>query len=206
MDYLQLNHAGKNPQRCLSHYPQPARNVLPPLRHTGHEGAKGEPDGRCRVATNEVAEVMSAEVDPTELDEQDIDRKYGYGGPPWKIGPRYAGKQVSQKSIGDARYHDVAAGKTPADGVTQGLGSWGRRRRKMPFKIRLSSPAAISANAQPNNRDHLCWKANTKAITSPIPARVDAFPKNVMASNKRTTQGVPWSRQNCATASAPSRK
>jgi hypothetical protein len=43
-------------------------------------------DGRCRVVTDDVAEVMCAEVDPTEPDEEDQDRKYGDGGPPWKIG------------------------------------------------------------------------------------------------------------------------
>jgi hypothetical protein len=58
--------------------------------------------------------VMCAEVDPAEPDEQDQDRKYGDCGPPWKIGPRYPGKQVSQKSIGDERSHGVPAGKTPA--------------------------------------------------------------------------------------------
>jgi hypothetical protein len=29
---------------------------------------------------------MCAEVDPDETDEEDQDRKYGAGGPPWKIG------------------------------------------------------------------------------------------------------------------------
>src|SRR6202043_356970 len=43
-------------------------------------------------------------------------------------------------------------GKLQPDGVTQGSGSWGRRCRKMPFKITLSSPAPISATAQPSNR------------------------------------------------------
>src|ERR1700693_6288229 len=33
-------------------------------------------DCRCRVATDDVAEVMCAEVDPTEPDEEDQDRKY----------------------------------------------------------------------------------------------------------------------------------
>ena len=82
-------------------------NILPSLRPVGHEDAKGEPDGGCRVATDDIAEVMCAEVDPAEPDEQDQDRKYGNGGPPWKIGPRYPGKQVSQKSIGDERSHGV---------------------------------------------------------------------------------------------------
>jgi hypothetical protein len=58
----------------------------PSLRPVGHEDAKGEPDGRCRVATDDVAEVMCAEVDPNETDEEDQDRKYGDGDPPWKIG------------------------------------------------------------------------------------------------------------------------
>src|SRR5580693_3437912 len=91
-------------------------------------------------------------------------------------------------------------GKLQPDGVTQGSGSWGRRRRKMPFKITLSSPAPISATAQPSNRDHLRWKANTRAVTSPITPKVDGLPKNVMASNKRTAQGVPWLWKNGATA------
>jgi hypothetical protein len=30
-----------------------------------------------------------------------------------------------------------------------------------------------------------------------ITPKVDALPKNVMASNKRTVQGVPWSWRNC---------
>ena len=67
-------------------------NILPSLRPVGHEDAKAEPDGRCRVATDDIAKVMCAEVDPAEPDEQDQDRKYGNGGSPWKIGPRYPGK------------------------------------------------------------------------------------------------------------------
>jgi hypothetical protein len=51
-----------------------ALHVLPSLRPVGHEDAKGEPDGRYRVATDDVAEVMCAEVDPAEPDEQDQDR------------------------------------------------------------------------------------------------------------------------------------
>ena len=43
----------------------------------------------------------------------------------------------------------------------------------MPFKITLSSPAPISATAQASNRDHLRWKANTRAVTSPIPPKVE---------------------------------
>ena len=53
----------------------------------------------------------------------------------------------------------------------------------MPFKITLSSPAPISATAQPSNRDQPRWKANTRADTSPITPKVDALPKNVMTSN-----------------------
>ena len=102
---IQWGNVGASCERAL--------HVLPSLRPVGYEDAKGEPDGRCRVATDDVAEVMCAEVDPAEPDEQDQDRKYGNGGPPWKIGPRYPGKQVSQKSIGDERSHGVPAGKTP---------------------------------------------------------------------------------------------
>jgi hypothetical protein len=32
-----------------------------------------------------------------------------------------------------------------------------------------------------------------RAVTSPTTPKIDALPKNVMASNKRTAQGVPWS-------------
>jgi hypothetical protein len=32
------------------------------------QDAKGEPEGRCRVATDDVAEVMGADVDPNETD------------------------------------------------------------------------------------------------------------------------------------------
>ena len=98
------------------------------MRPVGYEDAKGEPDGRCRVATDDVAEVMCAEVDPAEPDEQDQGRKYGNGGPSRNIDPRYPGKQVSQKSIDDERSHGVPAGKT-------------MRRRKRVAEERLRTSA-----------------------------------------------------------------
>jgi hypothetical protein len=62
------------------------------LRAVGDEDAKGEPDGGRRVAADDVAQEMGAEVDPAEPDEQDQEAKYGNDRPAGEIGPRRPGK------------------------------------------------------------------------------------------------------------------
>ena len=81
---------------------------------SSNEDAEGEPDGRRRVAANNVTQVMNAQVNSAEPDKQHKRCQHHDSRPARKSSRAHLREQVSQKAVGDQRTQCVTARKTPA--------------------------------------------------------------------------------------------